>query len=335
MSLLAGRGFDSCRRSFCSSWLSGGGTGSNPVGHGEQPTGSGWTTPSRRCGTCGSAPTAPCRCCTRGAQEREVDTFVIYTDSETWARDVHPVQALRDTGRRSGWSRTASRSPIPQIRACVSRKRDPGRRLLVGQVGPADGEEIPWVRANAAAPPARRTVPELDPLQDASPCSELSVAASFGPSALGAAAMLASLDGFQGPMRVGMWESPSSLIARSSGRRELATVAVRLGVLVGVAAGSTVVVAVAAGVVVAAVRGAVVGSLGPVSSTTAAPAAAINAIAMVAITATLVRRPAGGNHVLVDAGGLPRRSGTQGGREVPGGQVSLVGVAGHAAVDHG
>jgi 60 kDa SS-A/Ro ribonucleoprotein len=28
--------------------------------------------------------------------EREVDTFVIYTDSETWAGDIHPVQALRD-----------------------------------------------------------------------------------------------------------------------------------------------------------------------------------------------------------------------------------------------
>jgi 60 kDa SS-A/Ro ribonucleoprotein len=36
------------------------------------------------------------------AQEREVDTFVIYTDSETWAGDVHPVQALRDYRRASG-----------------------------------------------------------------------------------------------------------------------------------------------------------------------------------------------------------------------------------------
>jgi 60 kDa SS-A/Ro ribonucleoprotein len=36
------------------------------------------------------------------ALEREVDTFVIYTDSETWAGDVHPVQALRDYRRASG-----------------------------------------------------------------------------------------------------------------------------------------------------------------------------------------------------------------------------------------
>jgi 60 kDa SS-A/Ro ribonucleoprotein len=36
------------------------------------------------------------------ALEREVDTFVIYTDSETWWGDVHPVQALRDYRAASG-----------------------------------------------------------------------------------------------------------------------------------------------------------------------------------------------------------------------------------------
>jgi 60 kDa SS-A/Ro ribonucleoprotein len=36
------------------------------------------------------------------AREREVETFVIYTDSETWAGDVHPVQALREYRRASG-----------------------------------------------------------------------------------------------------------------------------------------------------------------------------------------------------------------------------------------
>ncbi len=36
------------------------------------------------------------------ALEREIDTFVIYTDSETWAGDIHPVQALRDYRRASG-----------------------------------------------------------------------------------------------------------------------------------------------------------------------------------------------------------------------------------------
>jgi 60 kDa SS-A/Ro ribonucleoprotein len=36
------------------------------------------------------------------AQEREVEVFVIYTDAETWAGDVHPVQALREYRRTSG-----------------------------------------------------------------------------------------------------------------------------------------------------------------------------------------------------------------------------------------
>ena len=36
------------------------------------------------------------------AQEREVDAFVIYTDSETWAGDIHPAQALQDYRRASG-----------------------------------------------------------------------------------------------------------------------------------------------------------------------------------------------------------------------------------------
>jgi len=36
------------------------------------------------------------------AKEREVDAFVIYTDSETWAGDIHPTQALRDYRQASG-----------------------------------------------------------------------------------------------------------------------------------------------------------------------------------------------------------------------------------------
>jgi 60 kDa SS-A/Ro ribonucleoprotein len=35
-------------------------------------------------------------------REREVDTFVIYTDSETWAGDIHPAQALRKYREQSG-----------------------------------------------------------------------------------------------------------------------------------------------------------------------------------------------------------------------------------------
>jgi 60 kDa SS-A/Ro ribonucleoprotein len=36
------------------------------------------------------------------AKEREVDAFVIFSDSETWAGDVHPAQALSDYRRASG-----------------------------------------------------------------------------------------------------------------------------------------------------------------------------------------------------------------------------------------
>jgi len=36
------------------------------------------------------------------AAKREIDTFVIYTDSETWAGDIHPSQALRDYRLASG-----------------------------------------------------------------------------------------------------------------------------------------------------------------------------------------------------------------------------------------
>jgi 60 kDa SS-A/Ro ribonucleoprotein len=35
-------------------------------------------------------------------REREVDTFVIYTDSQTWAGDIHPAQALRKYREQSG-----------------------------------------------------------------------------------------------------------------------------------------------------------------------------------------------------------------------------------------
>src|SRR5262245_40373728 len=36
------------------------------------------------------------------ARKREIDTFVVYTDSETSAGDVHPVEALRDYSHATG-----------------------------------------------------------------------------------------------------------------------------------------------------------------------------------------------------------------------------------------
>jgi hypothetical protein len=39
----------------------------------------------------------------------DVDTFVVYTDHETWAGDVPPAQALRGVSRRTGNSGQADR----------------------------------------------------------------------------------------------------------------------------------------------------------------------------------------------------------------------------------
>ena len=65
--------------------------------------GSGWTTP---CKTVSDLPFGGTDCALpmlyAQAREREIDTFVIYTDSETWAGDVHPAQALRDYRHASG-----------------------------------------------------------------------------------------------------------------------------------------------------------------------------------------------------------------------------------------
>jgi 60 kDa SS-A/Ro ribonucleoprotein len=36
------------------------------------------------------------------AQEKEIDTFMVYTDSETWAGRVHPAEALEEYRRASG-----------------------------------------------------------------------------------------------------------------------------------------------------------------------------------------------------------------------------------------
>ena len=43
-----------------------------------------------------------CACrCVYALEEDRGDTFVVYTDSETWAGNVHPVQALASTAQRA------------------------------------------------------------------------------------------------------------------------------------------------------------------------------------------------------------------------------------------
>ena len=101
----------------------------------------------RRCPTCRSAaPTARCRCCTRRKRKREIDTFVIYTDSETWAgTSTRPRRSATTATRRastrgwswSAWSRTASRSPIPQTRGCSTSSASTRRRRSSSPTSPA------------------------------------------------------------------------------------------------------------------------------------------------------------------------------------------------------
>jgi 60 kDa SS-A/Ro ribonucleoprotein len=64
--------------------------------------------------------------------EREVDTFVIYTDNETWAGSVHPTQALQRYRAESG---------IPARLVCVAMSAtdysvaDPNDPLMLDVVG--------------------------------------------------------------------------------------------------------------------------------------------------------------------------------------------------------
>ena len=66
------------------------------------------------------------------AHRREVDTFVIYTDSETWFGDIHPVQALREYRERMG---IAARLVVVGMVAnafTIADPEDPGMLDIVG-----------------------------------------------------------------------------------------------------------------------------------------------------------------------------------------------------------
>jgi 60 kDa SS-A/Ro ribonucleoprotein len=66
------------------------------------------------------------------AQEREVDAFVIYTDSETWAGDVHPAQALRDYRLASGIDARLVVVGMVSNRFSIADPADPGMLDVVG-----------------------------------------------------------------------------------------------------------------------------------------------------------------------------------------------------------
>ena len=74
--------------------------------HGLTPLASAASAARRRCADVTDLPFGGTDCALpmlyAQAHERDFDAFVVYTDSETWAGDIHPTQALRDYRQASG-----------------------------------------------------------------------------------------------------------------------------------------------------------------------------------------------------------------------------------------
>ena len=66
------------------------------------------------------------------AHEREVDVFVILTDSETWAGDIHPAQALADYRRASGIDARLVTVGMVSNGFSIADPNDPGQLDVVG-----------------------------------------------------------------------------------------------------------------------------------------------------------------------------------------------------------
>jgi 60 kDa SS-A/Ro ribonucleoprotein len=66
------------------------------------------------------------------AQEIEIDTFVILTDSETWAGGVHPAQALADYRRASGLAARLVVVGMVANEFSIADPNDPGMLDVVG-----------------------------------------------------------------------------------------------------------------------------------------------------------------------------------------------------------
>jgi 60 kDa SS-A/Ro ribonucleoprotein len=66
------------------------------------------------------------------AHGRGVDTFVIYTDSETWAGGIHPAVALRDYRRRTGIDARLVVVAMTSNGFSIADPTDPGMLDVVG-----------------------------------------------------------------------------------------------------------------------------------------------------------------------------------------------------------
>jgi 60 kDa SS-A/Ro ribonucleoprotein len=65
-------------------------------------------------------------------REREIDTFLIFTDSETWAGNVHPAQALADYRRASGIDARLVVVAMVSNGFSIADANDPGMLDVVG-----------------------------------------------------------------------------------------------------------------------------------------------------------------------------------------------------------
>jgi 60 kDa SS-A/Ro ribonucleoprotein len=66
------------------------------------------------------------------AKEKEIDTFVIYTDSETWAGDVHPAEALEEYRQASGIAARLVVVGMVSNGFSIADPNDPGMLDVVG-----------------------------------------------------------------------------------------------------------------------------------------------------------------------------------------------------------
>jgi len=63
---------------------------------------------------------------------RKIDHFVIYTDSETWAGDIHPAQALRRYRERTGIDARLTVVGMVSNGFSIADPNDPGMLDVVG-----------------------------------------------------------------------------------------------------------------------------------------------------------------------------------------------------------
>jgi 60 kDa SS-A/Ro ribonucleoprotein len=66
------------------------------------------------------------------AHDREVDVFLILTDSETWAGDIHPAQALAEYRRASGIDARLVTVGLVSNGFTIADPNDPGQLDVVG-----------------------------------------------------------------------------------------------------------------------------------------------------------------------------------------------------------